>query len=986
MFARDDGILLNQLFWDHDIAIDYASRISTHPEVPEIPSIGDLGLDAETYIQYSAFSDDVSQLRTARGQAVLAALDTQDYLGHLDNWFFFLKNLVREFFGKGLKSKLTNLIEMENQLMLAHEKFMENDLGILMQMMSDSEDLSAFSGKLSVSEKITYTDLVIRSQELQAVKNFSPFLILTFPSEPACMVTVGNHTYSVPEYVYMQQYPGVTSICVPDEFYPPGSLKESVVFWGPRWDEFTKRLGWVGDLGHYLNAASETTEEARMDARLNLERASERFKEGEQLWDLLSNSSVMVALSELPGENSLLASRSSLLEISKINSTYADMVLVMTQAEASNQLGVRYTKYNEVSGTYTYLNSIISQIWSALEEKLNIMEALCVEYGSSCEYGGNLPDRLRKTSEVFLELRINHLLNNEMTDDATQLRADQIESELDELRQLITRIEPFTPPALIAKYLDGFITLKHRLDFEIAKNDEFMGISRLMLEDVRKMYIAIETEFFKTHRDEALEIRAELLSIAESLSRNGIHVDIEDRTLSAFNSDPVGDIIYYFNSRQYLTELKETYAGLLLQFSSNVPSTSLCTPTIPILGEKFLVKCVVLVNNTWDTVLESASSTLSLLHNPDHIDSGNFAGDVAHLSSVSFSGTSVRLNLQDLGSVAIFDVSYYTSYDLAKYSCTTVADGLTAQQTCHFFAMCSDRARVPIPHPFSGRKMMSTSNYTYDGSRILVEIPCNTEFSANFTGPSVEVISKDGQMTIRNLLNSTIEIQFEIPPEDTGADKPVVVGTNLKPFEEVEMALDTRFQLNTSNDASTIKEEVSLAELIGYSSYEEASDALLSGEIYTRYGCIESNIVSTVREVSKLVEPECIVVTGLEAALALREAGDHEAAVKELLRLNSNTGLESFLMKSKPYEARAKYAISEAKKGINPITNRFLGKYIEKAETAYHNKDYITSLYYSQYTLLKSNISLGIDARALLALAILGYGIYSSRKKQEELI
>lgn len=986
MFARDDGILLNQIFWDHDIADDYASRISTHPEVPEIPSPNDLGLDAETYIQYTAFSDDVFQLRAARSQAVLAARDTQDYLRNLDNWFFFLKNLVREFFGKGLKFKLSNLIDMENQLMLAHENFMEHDLGILMQMISDSEDLSAFSGKLSVSEKVTYTDLIIRSQELRAVKNFSPFLILTFPSEPACMVTIGNHTYTLPEYVYMRQYPGVTSICVPDEFYPPGSLKESVAFWGPRWDEFTKRLGWVRDLGHYLNAASETTEEVRMAARLNLERAAERFKEGEQLWDLLSNSSVMVALSEIPGETSLLASRSSLSEISKINDTYADMVQVMTQAEASSRLGVRYMKYNEVSGTYTYLNSIISQIWSALEGKLDIMEALCVEYGSSCEYGGNLPDRLRKTSSVFLELRINYLRDNEMTSDATRLRAEQIDSELAALRQLITRIEPFTSPSLIAKYLDRFITLKYQFDFEVTKSNEFLGISRLMLEDVRKMYIEIETEFFKTHRDEALKIRAELLSIAESLSKKEIYVDIEDRTLSAFNSDPVGDIIYYISSGQYLDELKETYAGLLLKFSSNVPSISLCTPAIPILGDKFLVRCTVLVNNTWDTTLESASSTLLLQHHPDHIDSGNFAGDVAHLSSVSFSGASVRLNLRDLGSVALFDVNYYASYDSATYSCTSFAEGLIAHQTCHFFATCSEKARVPLPHPFSGRKMASTANYTYDGSRILVEIPCNTEFSANFTGPSVEVVSKDGQMVIRNLLNSTIEIQFEIPPEDIGGDKPVVVRTSLKPFEEVEMALDTNFQLNDSNDTLASESEISLAELIGYSSYEDASDALLSGDMYTRYGCVENNIVSTVRDVNKLFEPECIILTGLETALALRKEGDHEAAIKELLRVRRSTGLESFLMKSKPYESRAKYVISDVKKELNPITNRFLGKYIEKAERAYQNKDYITALYYSLYTRLKSNIPLNIDIRTILALAILGYGIYSSKKKKEELI
>ena len=154
-----------------------------------------------------------------------------------------------------------------------------------------------------------------------------------------------------------------------------------------------------------------------------------------------------------------------------------------------------------------------------------------------------------------------------------------------------------------------------------------------------------------------------------------------------------------------------------------------------------------------------------------------------------------------LCSVFAQNVNFFTHHsEPLEINCDQVAEGLVGKVDCEILVKCQNKTQLSLEHPFSGRKMYSTVPYTYDGSKIFIELPCNTKQSVLFTGPSLEAISSNGSLILKNLMNSQFEVRFEIPADDMPGDLPAVVGASLKPFEEKRIVFYTKFNFNTSRD------------------------------------------------------------------------------------------------------------------------------------------------------------------------------------------
>ena len=972
------GTLVDQLFWDSDMAYEYASQFASLPEVPYLPSAGELGIDGRAAFYYDSLQQDVAELRKLRSEAVVLAREVQEDSLSMKKKVPFIKNMVLSFFGRGLRSGIERLVGTAYKLDTAQGKFMQNDLELLMELLDEEEDLSEFSGRVALPNGVTYMDLRMRVEGMDPLES-SP-TILPRPLEPSCSIETSNGTVSIPRYLLAVYFPGVTSPCTPEGFYTRGQLEDALL--RPDMHEFRRRLLWVRDLKDYLLAVSEFLGSREREAVKKLDQESLVVSQAEALNSILSNSSVRLALSLLQGSGELVASSWDVPTLSGVKEAYEKLFRAMEAARVSKSSGEKFLGYERVLVEGSYMDGLVASAWSYLTGQVETMEALCRSYGRPCEYDGELPQRLLLTSQAFLDARIEYLEENQLQDEADRLSLELAESELNFTLELLERIEPYLDVSELMEFKDELRVLQRKVGLSGNLGGE--GASEV-LAGVRAFKDHVEERFFEKYRDRAMKIKAELLSLSQFLRDRGVDVKVEDRKISAF-SGYVDSIIYYLSREPYLEEMREKYDELLKDFSSNLPSRVLCYPEKPVLGRPFDVHCAVLVNNSWGVQLDSASSVLDLPFPPRHIDSQNFVGDTSYLSSVSFSGDTVRLNLKDVGPIVIFNVSYESLLDPAYHHCSYSVDGLEAEARCVFISGCEfETVLVPIEHPFSGRRMNSTAPFFYDGSEVLVEVPCG-EHNVSFFGPSVEVLSSGDELTVKNLINSTAELSFEIPARYVSGDMPAMVGVALDPLEEKRVALRSNFELEPPGEPLRLQNgSLNSSLLFGYSSYGEAYEHLSDKIDYTTYGCVEANVVSEVLENFRLPPLKCIRLPELEEVKRLHDLGDDETAVKKYMSLVRSAGLESFLSRSLKHRGQAKELLAQVE-SLNPLSSRLASGYIEKARDAYEHGDYITSMYYSRYALLKSTVKLNLDFRVILALAVLAYGIYSSRDKEEELI
>ncbi len=979
-------LFTEQLFWDSNAAQDYAERLASHPEFPNLISSTDLGLEGRAKTEYNDLSEKMNLLREKSADMIILAREVQSDIFKMNKWTYFAQQVVLKFFNKGLILKLEKLVDYEHEVGELNSEILSYDFSILMDELEKTESLSVFSGEISTSDKVTFIDLEMRAKDFKIIRGYRPFNVLMSFKEWGCHWNFEGSDFVVPKYVMDQNlFLDITSYCSPDEYYTQEQLEYSII--GPDWSELNTRLNWAVDFSKYISLVYTHVSGLRSEAFLNLDKGVGILNQANTLQNILNDTSVLLALNELSPNKGLLSVERD-LKFSEINKSFIDIKNKIHSAELSKNLGEKFILFKDAIKTYNYFETFVSLSWGILEEKIETMEDLCRTYGGECTFQGDLSNKLKQTSKKFLELRAEHLEELGLNEDAWVLRINELKGELEALEKLLIRVEPYTTVSLLTKYADTLKTFQSDLSFMISTNKMFPDQAEKLKWKIIQLSDEIFSDFFKNNRDKALGIKAKLLTIISQLSSHIEFPEIKNLEISAYTPNVLTNIIYYLSLEEYVDELNEIYIDLLSDFSSNVPSTVKCIPEIPIIGKDFVVECVVIVNNTWGISLDKASSLLDLKFRPVNIDSGNFVGDISYLTSVSFSEEKVRLNLKNLPALSFFEFSYNSNLGDASYGCITSSIGLSSEIECKVFTTCDfSQGRVSMSHPFSGKQMEASHPYTYDGSNIFVTVPCNKETRVVFKGPSVEIISSDNGFLVTNLVNSTIDFVNEFSAEELGFDTPAIIGVTLSPFEEKEVIVNTDLTMIFSDDEKS-KEIISVPEILGYSDYEEAAKEIFE-KVHSEYGCVESNIISEVSKTHKLPKLQCIRLEGVEKNIELFKSENYQQAVEGYFKLFKDSGLEAFLFRSSNYENEAKELLSQAKISVsNIISSKLAGPYVIKAEEAYFKKDYITSMYYSKYAMMKSAINLGFGFRTIIAIAILIFGIYSTRgnNKQEELI
>lgn len=943
----DSTLLSNQLFWDTSAAYDYALRIKTHPEVPLLPS-GGFGP------YYSSLQKYAKELRNERSDAVLLARKVQTESLKMNRFLPRVVNVVLGIFGMGYKRDLKDLTDLDFKIRELHQKIMTFDMSAVFSQADSGENLEAFSGRV-VASGWTYTTLKLESLDMKPVSDFSPFLMISL-NEPGCEVSTAEGGEKVPMYIKNRYFSSVTSLCRFGEFYTEEQINKLSTFWETDYSLAVKRLDFLSGLSSFMKVAKTETAKKVLETTKNFEAAKKTFNDINAIRQLLENSSVRLALSHLSSESRLVASDSP--DIFFDTSSYDLAQLTFSDMLSKKRLGDKYLLAVRLDSLIHGANSELSLAVNDMKSTITLMENLCLDYGGSCSYGGELPERLELTALKFLEYRLKYLDSIGRENEAYDIQEELDTKKLEGLKKLISRIEPYSEPKLIVNYYDKVLTFGQEIKASRERSD---------LEDVVARIDAfsnsIKSAFFSAHVKDARTIKAELLTLSKDLN-----ITIKDLPLS-IQSDIVENIIYYLSRSSLLSEMKTKYSELLKDFSSNVPSDLQCIPEVPPLGSEFEVECRIMVNNTWGVELKTANSIISFPYEPLSLSSKNFVGDTQILKSVSFSGGPVRLNFEDLGSLAVFDVKYSAkTYDL-KSTCGYSYSGLSATYSCSFFSECDLRGVVTMIHPFSGRQMNSSTPYLFDGKNIKFEIPCNSVFETEFKGPSVE-LTGDDKVTIKSLINDTQENTINIPlehPRGYNASISFILG----PGEEKTFNLNT-INIPLKNDSKNILENASLAKL-----------PLIKAPPAFEFGCIEKNILNKVLSKYKFDRPKCIVSDELKNASELFYSGKVEEATSLVRAFIPSPQLETYLAKSSEYQERASYLLKQLDT-LNPITGKLFSKYVQMANSSYSANDYLTSAIYSQYALMKSTVNLKVDYRLILALVILGYGLYSSRKKKEK--
>ncbi|MBR9680999.1 MAG: hypothetical protein GOU98_04220 [Candidatus Altiarchaeota archaeon] len=943
----DSTLLKQQLFWDTDAAYEYSQRLIDHPEIYELPNLKGIS-------NYTLVRNLVSDLRVKQSEAVIYGNSVQLKSFEIKHFIPKLINVILGFFEKGYKKDINTLVDIDYEIRDLHKKIMQTNTQNLFLSIANAQNLEAFSGRIFV-EGVSFNTLSIKSQKMVPVADFSPFLMFN-ANEPSCAVNLFGGSKRLPLYIKNQYFSSVTALCKFEGFYAKNDLREFGRLWSTDFQLVMTRIDFLNDFAKFLGEAEGEVNIKQFELNKQFEESKYFLEEVKTIQTLLKNSSVKFALLEISFESKLLANSFEFdflgWDHSKKLKNYFESI------ETSKSLGNTYLTLLELSSYLHNIDFETSLALSNIESKIETMENLCISYGSSCSFGGDISTRLLLTSNVFLDVRVNHLKSVGRSDESNELLVNLIESELTQTKNLIGQIEKYIEPKNVVVYTDAV------LGFEIELNS-LKDLSELtsLKTKIKEFRKKITNAFFEKNIKDARTTKAELISLS-----NIIDFEILNLPLSLLDN-PIKNIIYYVSKHDFLAEMKEKYQEILIDFSSNIPSSVVCIPKIPILGETFEVKCKIFVNNTYKVMLESASSVIKLSHKPISISSKNFIGDTIKLKSVSFSGGQVRLNLVNINGVAFFETTYFSKAQNLNINCDYTYLGMNANYTCVIIPTCEKYGTVKLKHPFSGRQMNATHNYTYDGEFVYFQTKCNQPNKVVFSGPSVELSENNG-LVIESLINSTqtnnLIIEVEHPRGYNAS-----LSFNLNPYEKKVFEFDALIT-TTLNDTYNNKTSELTSPFV-----------LLTSPPAFEFGCIEDNVLEAVRKKYKFDTPTCFIVDELKKSNTLFLSSQIDAASKEYYDFVPNPKLEVYLVTSNTYLERSTYLLKQLE-SLNDISSTLLKKYIQKAKLSHDAGDYLVSALYSQYALMKSTTNLKLDFRVLLALVVLLYGIYASKKKEKE--
>ncbi|MBR9680142.1 MAG: hypothetical protein GOU99_03780 [Candidatus Altiarchaeota archaeon] len=758
-----------------------------------------------------------------------------------------------------------------------------------------------------------------------------------------------------------------------------------------------------------------------------------------------------------------------------------------------------WNRYVAIHDRRTKIGSANKQLTELLESSDGIVQALkylCESlqrktgvYDIPCSLSGaTLGQRFESIKTAYLKLSMIHKLQLSQENDNRTKTLQEFETILDYQKNALQNLEEFLDIRFV---LDIQQDLN---DFEIkaqtATQIELIKLMRSVLEIDEK----IKIEFWSKNFDKSEKIRVDLAKstiLAASLGLSvGQHEPWLFSRLTVHDSDIKKAMFLIKTGKLELDFLRNQLVDFETQYSSNFPSSFVCEPEVPVLGQAFDVFCSLLINYSFPHELDGLS-LVQLKYEPKaQMSSRNFiSGNLSLLKSATSQNQVLKIKFNKLASPQIFEIAYRSRLPAANISrISETATSEFYQGQYQIFSDCSfDSAFAVLENPLGGLPANFSLPTHYDGSRAHVLISCKELIRLNISGDPIEIRKTKTEAGILieaiNHLDHALDVLF-IQPYVYGASVNTsysVSGQQM--LWRANISSKLAFFINSgflndpkcgkdffvdgvccnldSNDPELLEQYNQMYYYLKQSNLEVPNpcELGLSNAIKAAIGTFNT-VVNQTREspeallfqkitetsqelnpnLDELTEPDLVrkrtaeqIVVSLERRfgpelgnvdrdiidsvldvfpytprpilveqrtppefLKLKqyfESGDFQAVLEIYLENRQEFELaqikrEFYLDKCDKYTELAIQELEKAKAALSLFSLNGQ-ELVEKAETAFVNKDFISTIYYSRYAILENPVGLGIPYRVPLAIAIIVIGLYLYRTRspiEEELI
>ncbi|MBR9681465.1 MAG: hypothetical protein GOV00_01560 [Candidatus Altiarchaeota archaeon] len=1017
-FANNFENMATQISKDPQLLITYGKLLQALPAVKTLPHPKELGIEGPVLLTYDTFFSKTQQLSQLQGKLQLLGTEFVEKGTTIqESWFQRAMHTLFSSIHNSDFQKVLESFELRSEYATIYGDLTSFNVHKFFFDLTSHSNLEAFSGRITINGK-TYSLLEAESKKIftqPSPKKTEALLPAdSIFSEASCTFRLIGSSYhmdaNAPGYFEKEYLFGPPLHCVDHVFVSKTAALNFVKTLGISGDYLSQVSKFMLDLSTFSKGANNFITTRKTELFTLFEKTLTTIEALKLSGAYALNSSeVLLATQLLQNSRGMSAVISLEDPLSPLKNSSAKLTLAKELLTFCSSLGDCLQKQDRADTIFWELNSNTKLLSESLDSFETLFREKCEFYvknsnsNASCVFYGPKGDTLIMTAQALLMSYSDYLLFNEKQEDAKIQLYDYSLFKLTKVEALIINIEPFISRELLITYYSKLSNLQDTLE----ASNNFENV-KTVLKDIQTFNFKIEREFFIKNADVAEGIRLKLIWHAEHPQLSGVAFELPEFVFVpvSANSDFMPKLLYLLALSYQVESLEEKSQQYFENYAANLPVDFTCYPEKPPLGRDFKVQCIIEFENEYPRKIDTAFIVEDLAYPAlKNLDSRNLlSGDLSRLESVVGKNNNLKIKLKDVTEHITLELQYESHLPPATYIRHNESmasewyevyyrvDPTCPTETAYFF----------IPHPLSGLEMEASHTYLNFGDEIAIEIECNHPQFLRFSGKVISLKREGENLLIENHLGRSITTNLSIPyiPGLSINSSFRISGDNfiipLRLNESKQLKVNKAVtELIVNND---VESEWSPAQptnpmvekFFPGSSLEGAAKAALNLLKPMSFGCIEQDIE---REVSRRFTVPSVACIKLEAvtyqqALNQFEAENYNGVLETYAHLPAVREQEFYLANALKYQRAAEEAISFAETTLEgAIAKRRAGPYLDMAQQAYATEDYILAIYYAKYATIKAPVGLSFNWRVLLAVGIVGLGLWlQTRKKNEPLL
>lgn len=1009
VFASNLDNLALQISKDPNLLIIYGKNLQALPTIENLPVPDVLLLNNPSYSDFFEKSQELSKLHEK-----LHSLGTTFVEEGTDMQNHHLKKLITDLFFLIYNtdaSQIKNSFILRDQYVSVYNDILTFNTAQFFSEISSQENLLEFSGRITINGK-TFSLLesnskqIVRTPLLKTTSELLPASI--YFSEALCTFRLIGPSYyldiSAPKYFAISYFLVPPLLCEDDIFVSEtiakaflGNLRFSTGYLS----ELSTHLS---DLSKFLTGANNYLNTRRENLFHEFEKTKEEIESLQLSGISAMNSSEVISALQLvqtsKGFSAVISIEDPLAPLNNASEELSQIQYLLTYCTSLGDCLNNQDLADNLLGT---INLNIDFLSGSFEDFQKLFQEKCEFYVQStssdivCAYVGPRGAALKKTAHSLIEAYSTYLIVMDNLKLAQLNLKTFFDLKLNEIEVTIFEIEPFISRNELISY---YSKLSNLYDEVISTKDPVL--LQKLLPKIEALNFKIKKDFFINHANEAEELRLKLFWYIENPNTLTTPIDFEIPTfiempISA-NSDFMPKLIYLLNLKEKISELEKNNYDMLEEYINNVPTTITCLPTIPPLGKEFEAQCTISFETTYPFLKEAFLTETLIFPAIKSLNSRNaISGDLSKIKSIVAKDDNLKITIENIRDNFSIQIKYTSILPLTiihLYNETTI--NTRHEIYLQTFPKCpTTKAQLFMKHPLSNLEMVASHKYFLSDDGISIEVFCNQPNLIRFSGEIISIETQGDQLIIKNhfekpvqtnltfanmfglSVNSTFRIEgddFIIPIEV----EDILTLRISKSLEEQNIKQDSTPHFNTSFFSSS-----------NSTSIRDSAKFVLEKMKPQRLGCVDTEIVFSISNKFKVPEIECIIIgeSDYQRAITFFEGEKYNDVLEIYNHLPTFREAEFYLSNAMNYQLDAESEIKLAEKYIeSAFAKRRAEPYLEMAHASFSQGDFISAIYYAKFAILKAPIGLTVNWRIILAIAILGIGIWSQTRKKKEIL